>query len=230
MPPSGACGRRGVQALIQESGPIVGLHGVEPGHDIVERVWLQRTARRSAPPWKELAEIVERLRPLLSWRISTSASSQISEPSAIIIDAAAQALIIVARVVEQLRGNRRIFQRTPGAAVFVVQIRRRFGQRFAIVLGRPEAAARRQHLAQIVGEPFVDPQQVALHRRVVAAVASAGDQAGGAPVLAVPGMDELVRQQVAAGLAAVRSRSACARRCGRRSIRGAPVRSAPRDR
>ena len=47
--------------------------------------------------------------------------------------------------------------------------------------------------AKVLGQAFVDPEQVAFHRLLVVA----GREARGAAVLAVPAMGELVRQQVA---------------------------------
>src|SRR5258708_39900991 len=41
-------------------------------------------------------------------------------------------------------------------------------------------------------EPFIDPQQIALHRLLVVG----RDQPGGASILAVPGMDELMRKKI----------------------------------
>ena len=57
--------------------------------------------------------------------------------------------------------------------------------------GGPKTAARREHQREILGQSFVDPQQIGFERRLVIV----RHETGGTAVLAVPGMNVLVRQQ-----------------------------------
>ena len=60
-----------------------------------------------------------------------------------------------------------------------------------VLFQMPERVA--EHVAEVLGEAFVDPEQVVLHGLLIVA----GGEARGAAVLAVPGVRELVRQQQA---------------------------------
>ena len=62
-----------------------------------------------------------------------------------------------------------------------------------ILVGSPQAAARREHRAEIVGQSFVAPQQVGLHRLLEVGCR----QVRGTAIFAIPRMHKLVRQQPA---------------------------------
>ncbi len=69
------------------------------------------------------------------------------------------------------------------------------GKAVAIDGGVPDAAAGGEHVAEVLGQALVDPEQVALHGLLVVG----RGQASGTAVLAVPGVGELVRKQEAVG-------------------------------
>ena len=66
----------------------------------------------------------------------------------------------------------------------------------AVVFGGHEAAARAQHIAQVIRQAFIDPQQFASHRLGVVG----GGQARGTAVLPIPRVGVLMRQYRAAHL------------------------------
>jgi len=87
-------------------------------------------------------------------------------------------------------------KRTPGAAGTAGAERSGdAGEKFAILLGGPEAAARGEHGAEVVGEAFIAPEEIGLHRLFEVG----SGEVGGAAELAVPGVDELMREQAADG-------------------------------
>ena len=67
------------------------------------------------------------------------------------------------------------------------------GEPLLVLLGGPDAAAGCEDVAEIFGEAFVDPEEVADHGLLVVA----GGEAGGAAVFAVPAMGELVGEEQA---------------------------------
>src|SRR5262249_26250768 len=141
---------------------------------------------------KRPTEIVERLRALALLPDNGVDFQPDKGTLRVIVHAAAQVAVVAARLVQHLRGDGGTFERTPGASELVVEIGGRIGERFPIVFGAPQTAARCKDLAQVIGQAFVHPEQVALHRRVVAAVLSTGKQASRTPVLAIPRMRKLV--------------------------------------
>src|ERR1035437_8605375 len=126
-------GLGGTQALVEEAGPVVGLHGVERGDDIVEVVRLQRRGAARAAV-ERLAEIVERLRALAQLADGDIGFPPDQRTFGVIVHAAAQALVIVAGIVEHLGGNGGVFEGAPGAPVLVVQFGGGFGQPGVICL------------------------------------------------------------------------------------------------
>ena len=65
------------------------------------------------------------------------------------------------------------------------------GEVVAVLIGGKQAAARGEHEAEIVGQAFVDPEQIVLHGLLVVG----RGEVGGAAEFSVPGVDILVRQQ-----------------------------------
>ena len=82
-------------------------------------------------------------------------------------------------------------QRAPCAAGLGVEAGGDGGHLLAVVLRRPQAGAGGQHEPEMLGEPLIDPEQGALHRAQVVR----RQQPLGPPVLAVPGVHELVGQE-----------------------------------
>jgi hypothetical protein len=60
-------------------------------------------------------------------------------------------------------------------------------------VGAPDAGARGEDVAEVVGEALVDPEEIALHGLLVVG----RGEAGGAAIFAVPGVGELVGEEVA---------------------------------
>ena len=76
----------------------------------------------------------------------------------------------VARLhVEQLRGDRRVFEAAPGAGAVGLEPLEVARQLAAELLRRQEPAACREHIAQVFGEPLVHPQELRPHRVLVVA-------------------------------------------------------------
>ena len=93
--------------------------------------------------------------------------------------------------VEQLRGDRGVEQRAPRASRLVVHRGGRQREVLAVELRRAQPAAAAEHVAVVLGQPLVHPQQAAVERGLVVS-GHAVHEAGGAPVLAVPRMGVLV--------------------------------------
>ena len=155
-----------IQARQQKVSPVERRDFVQRGDDIVKRVGLDhRSGARRA--MKALAEIIQRfraVRQLANLRVHVEPD----QPAFIIkIDAAPNRGPFFRSVVKQLRGDRRIDQRPRHASGLVIEIRRDFGKLIAILLRRPEAAARRKQIAEVLSQSFVNPKQLALHRLLI---------------------------------------------------------------
>ena len=85
-----------------------------------------------------------------------------------------------------------ILQRTPRSPRAMVQHGCGVSQVLTELLRRAQARPRRQNVAQIIGQPFIHPQQVAMHWLLIVG----RGQSRRAAILAVPGMDKLMRQKV----------------------------------
>ena len=193
----GGMGLGGMEAVVQKLRPVVGLDGVERFHDVVERVGLERGFGAGAAG-PEFAEVVEGFRALAQGPDGNVGIEPDEGAFGVVVDAAAQVGVVGAGAVEDLRGDGGVFEGTPGAAGFAVEFGGFGGQFVEEVGGGAQAAAGGEDFAQILGETFVDPEQIALHGLVVVG----GGESGGAAVFAVPGVHELMRQK-AGGDAAV---------------------------
>ena len=98
-----------------------------------------------------------------------------------------------ARGVEDLRGGCGVLNIAPGAARAVVVLSRDGGESLLVLVGGPDAAACGEHVAEVLGQPFVHPEEIALHRLLIVA----GCEASGTAIFAVPTVRELMRQQQA---------------------------------
>ncbi len=174
------------------------LNVVQRGDHVVEDVGLER--RGSAGRAEELAaEIVERV-PAIAFAADDGVRLQPDEHAlGIVIEAAAERSPLARSVAERLDGDGGVGERTPFASGFVVEAGGGVGEAVAELLGSPQAAARGEHVAEITGQTFVNPQQFALHRLLVIR----RGKARGAAVLAVPRVDEFVRQQAGGELAKI---------------------------
>ena len=95
------------------------------------------------------------------------------------------------RVVQELRRDRRVNKRPPGPTRITIQIARDARKVFAILFCCPQPASRRQYVAQVFGEALVDPKQLAFHWLLI----TWRRKPRRTPVLSVPRMHKLVRQQ-----------------------------------
>ena len=73
----------------------------------------------------------------------------------------------------------------------MIQHSGRPGQFLAILLRCPQPAARGQHIAQVIGQAFIDPQQIVLHRLFVIR----SGQVSRPPIFAIPRMHVFMWQQ-----------------------------------
>jgi len=90
----------------------------------------------------------------------------------VVVHGSAIVRVVASRAVEGLRRHGRIFERSPGAA----RISSSAAASMASIRDSSlalEPAARRQDFAQVGSSDLLDPQQVALHGRVVAAIGAA---------------------------------------------------------
>src|SRR5207248_264504 len=92
---------------------------------------------------------------------------------------------------KKLDRSRRVFQRTPGASGTVVERRGGRSEPFLVLLRSPQADSCGEHVAEISGESFVDPKQVAGHRLLVVA----GCEPARTAIFSIPRMRELMRDQ-----------------------------------
>ncbi len=113
---------------------------------------------------------------------------------AVVVDVATPVIEGAAGVVEDLRGGGGVLEIAPGAAgASVVEVGGDGGEAVAEDLGAPDAGAGGEDVAEVVGEALIDPEEVALHGLLVVG----RGEAGGAAILAVPGVGELVGEEVA---------------------------------
>ncbi|KAJ3055094.1 hypothetical protein HK102_011425, partial [Quaeritorhiza haematococci] len=110
----------------------------------------------------------------------------------VVVLAAAEDVPVGARGAEERRGGGRVVERTPAPAGLEHEALDLRGERPLVVLGRDQPRADHEDLAQVLGQPLVDPEEPRGHRLVVALRRHAGGEA----VLAAPGVDVLVREQV----------------------------------
>ena len=125
-----------------------------------------------------------------------STSSQTSSPSRIeIVGVAANRVIGTVREVIVRRAGRQIDERRGRASRFGVHVgidrRKIFGIEFRLA----DAAAKREQIAEILVHAFVHPKQIRALRHLIVR----GRKIGGAPILTVPRMRELVRDEIPAG-------------------------------
>ena len=124
----------------------------------------------------------------------SSISSQRRSPSAVVVGVAAPVIERAAGVVEDLRSGGGVLKIAPGAAgAGVVEVGGDSGEAVAVDLRAPDAGAGGEDVAEVVGEAFIDPEEIALHGLLIVG----RGEAGGATILAVPGVGELVGKEVA---------------------------------
>src|SRR2546423_4465598 len=176
-------------SLVEERAPVVGRYVVERVDDIVERVGLdQRRGGRRAVEAAD--EVVERALPRSELTYERVGVEPNQLALVVEVNAAALRRPLDGRVVEELRGDRRVNQRTPQTARSVVESGGHVREVVPVLFRRPESAARRQNVAVILGQPLVNPEQLVLHRLLVVACG----KPRGPSVLAVPGVEVFVRE------------------------------------
>ena len=74
------------------------------------------------------------------------------------------------------------------------------GELLARLLRRAKSAACREHGSEVIGQPFVDPDEFAAHGLLKVG----SGHACGAPILSIPGVRKFVREEVGGEQAAVR--------------------------
>src|SRR5271169_539490 len=97
--------RNGLYALPQKSGPIVWLHRVQCRNDIVKSVRLER-GRAAWTALERTAEIIQRFLVLAKLADQYVGIEPDQRTFVVIVDAPPVFRVILARVIEQLRGDR----------------------------------------------------------------------------------------------------------------------------
>src|SRR6266571_1181180 len=95
------------------------------------------------------------------------------------------------RFIEDLGGDGCVLQWPPCASRTVIHSSRNKCEIFPKLLGCLQSAARRKQFTQVFREPFVYPEQFAFHGLLIIS----RSKAGRTTILAVPGVNKLVRQQ-----------------------------------
>src|SRR4029077_1844387 len=93
---------------------------------------------------------------------------------------------------KRLDTNGGILQRTPRPSGAMIEHGGGVSQVLTELVWRTQAGARGKKIAEIICQPLVDPKQVAVHWLLVIR----RGQPRGTPVLAVPGMNKLMRQKI----------------------------------
>ena len=199
--PAGSCqaaGQRGIQrvhARVQEARPVVLRHAVQRRHHVVEGIGPGDEAA-VVDAEEGTGEIIQRFAPV------REAANFCIHRQPHHLAAAVVLLAHLPAAVRQRRAQRSggivggVLQRAPAEADPVaVVIGRDHRQRIAELLRRPQAGARGQHEAPVLGLALVHPQQRIAHRHVEVR----RPQIRRTAELSVPRMGVLVRQQVAVG-------------------------------
>ena len=156
----------GIQTRQQKVAPVEGRDVVQRRHDIVEPVGLDG-GRRAGRAVKPLAEIVERTHAAAQFA-NLRVRVEPDQPAFIIkVDTAAQRIPFSGRAVKNLGRDRGVDQRTPQTPGLVIEICGDLSKVPAILLRRPQTAASRKQIAEILRQPFINPEQLTLHRLLV---------------------------------------------------------------
>src|SRR6185295_14176950 len=179
-----------LDAVAEEAAPIERRDVVESGNDLVERVGTER-GLAALPAVEAAAEVVERAA-ALGLPADRGVGLQPDEDRFVVeVRAPPPGAPLPGRPIEDLRGHRGVRQRPPGPSRRMVETRRDEGDALAVVLRSPQAAAGGEQQAEVLRQALVDPEQLALHRLLVIGSRETRRPA----VLAVPGMDVLVREE-----------------------------------
>ncbi|MNX97060.1 hypothetical protein D3C86_1294090 [compost metagenome] len=184
-------GAIGVQAGAQEAGPVVGMDGVKGRDHVLEGVAARGPGAVVAAE-EALGEVVQRL-PAVRGLADQGVGVQPDQQAfAVVVAGAAhpRGIGIAGPVAEQVVVVD-VLQRTPFAARLVVVEGGVLGQADQDVVLGGQTRAGGQDVAPVFRLALIDPQKGVLGRDIVVG----GQLVGGALALAVPGVDELVRQQ-----------------------------------
>ena len=192
---------RPAHPLGEERRPVVGSCFVQVPDDLgkVER---DDIARRRILAQELPAEVVEAPFPvglLADDRIGVEPEQR---PLEVEVLTAPQLVPVRAAGTEQMGGHRGVLERAPLPAGPEHQPADGGGEGFAIVLRADQSAADHEQLAQVLGQPLVDPEQ----RGAVRGVEIRDALAAGPAILAAPGMDIFMRDEVGDPAFAVRRR------------------------
>ena len=109
----------------------------------------------------------------------------------VVVDGAAPGLPLARRALHGGNAVGGVLQVAPGAAGRVIEPGGDIGHIVAELLGRAQAAARAENIAEIGSEAFIDPKEIILHGLLVVG----SGEVGGTAVFAVPRMYVLVGKQ-----------------------------------
>src|SRR5215472_3135778 len=178
--------RLGIQPLAKKSGPVIRSDLIEGFHYIFELIGYNR-GRAALASEKQPAEIIQRF---LAAGLAANRGIHVQpdeEAFRIVIGGAAPIGPFGLRSKKTLDGGCSVLKRTPGASGAMVEHRSGVGSVFTPLLWRAQACSASEDVSQIIGETFVDPQQIAFHRLLIVGRC----QSRGTAIFAVPRMDEL---------------------------------------
>ena len=185
----------GVDAVVHEGGPVVLDDLVEVGDELVAVVGDDEWAGVAAFGEEDVEEVGEGL--FVVGELADGGVGVEPEEFALLVVVLAALPVGPGGVAaaEDAGGDGGVFGGAPLAAGLVVEVGGGGGEDVAVLLLRFEAGAGGEDVAEVLGHAFVDPEERALlHLGEVGLV-----EVEGAAVLAVPGVGELVGEEVGFG-------------------------------
>src|SRR5215467_6610799 len=178
------------EALGPEAAPVVGNGLIKCSDDVVKRVGLHGWASAWAAVEK-VAEIVDRFLALALLTNNDIDPQPVERAFIVEIGTTAPRVPLLRREIKLGSGVGGVLQVAPGSARNAIE--RGCGERevVAILVGGKQAAARCEHPAEIIGQSFIDPEQISLHGLLIVG----RGEVSGTTELSIPGMDIFVRQQ-----------------------------------
>src|SRR5215470_9940098 len=173
--------RLGIQTFAKKSCPVILRYLSEGLYHIVELIGYNRR-RAALASEKQPAEIIQRF---LAVGLATDRGIHVQPDEKafrIVVGGAAPGGPFRLRSKENLNGSGGVLKRSPDASGAMVEHRSGVGSVFTPLLGRAQAGSGREDVSQIIGETFVDPQQIAFHWLLVVGRC----QSRGAAIFAVP--------------------------------------------
>ena len=138
-----------------------------------------------------MTEIIQRLRAVTLLANNDVGPEPVQSAFVVKIDPAAPGVPGLGSEIKLRRSVGGVLQVAPGAAGCVIHPRRGLREIVARLLRSQQAAARGEHGAEIIGQSFVYPEQIVLHRLFVIR----RGEVSRATIFSIPRMNIFVRQQ-----------------------------------